>query len=96
MTTIKSYLGGQTRPFLTLVSQQSFIQELGGRSKMDRDVRIGEVIHLDAHVLDVHARIERLASVDPSAVGGVEDVGDAHALQASLVYGNSSEKGSHT
>lgn len=71
---------------LTLVRQQSFVQEFSGRSEMDRDVDIGEVIQLDAHVPDAHAGVEGLAGVDPSAVGGVEDVGDAHALQPSLVY----------
>lgn len=71
---------------LTLVRQQGFVQEFGGRSEMDGDVVVGEVVQLDAHVLDVHAGVEGLAGVDPGAVGGVEDVGDAHALQPSLVY----------
>lgn len=68
--------------------QQSLIQEFGGGPKMHRDVGVGEVVHLDAHVVDVHAGVEGLARVDPGAVGSVKDVGDAHALQAGLVDRN--------
>lgn len=72
--------------------QQSLVQELGGGSEVRGDVGVGEVVHLDAHVLDVHAGVEGLAGVDPGAVGGVQDVGDAHSLQASFVDGNRSEE----
>lgn len=72
--------------------QQSLVQEFGGGPKVHRDVCVCEVVNLDAHVLDVHAGIERLARVDPCAVGCVKDVGDAHALQTSLVDRNRSEK----
>lgn len=71
--------------------QQSLVQELCGGPKVNRDVGVGEVVHLDAQVLDVHAGVERLARVDPRAVGSVEDVGDAHSLQTSLVDRNRSE-----
>lgn len=63
---------------------------------MRRDVGVGEVVHLDAQVLDVHARIEGLARVDPRAVGGVQDVGDAHPLQSSLVDRHGSGKETQT
>ena len=72
--------------------QQSLVQELGGGSEVHRDVGVGEVVHLDAHVLDVHAGVEGLACVDPCAVGGVQDVGDAHSLQTSLVDRNRPEE----
>lgn len=62
---------------------------------MDRDVGIRKVIQLDAHVLDVHARVEGLSGVDPCAVGGVEYVGDAHALQPGLVYSYGSGNRNH-
>lgn len=82
----------EQKPSLTLVRQQSLVQEFSGGPKVRRDVGVGEVVHLDAHVLDVHAGIERLAGVDPCAVGGVEDVGDAHSLQTSFVDRNGSAK----
>ena len=76
------------QPFLTLVRQQSLIQEFSRGSKMHRDVDVGEVVHLDAHVVDVHAGVEGFARVDAGAVGGVQDVGDAHSLQTGLVDRN--------
>lgn len=76
--------------------QQSLVQEFSGGAKVSGDVGVGEVVHLDAHVLDVHAGVERLACVDPRAVGGVEDVGDAHPLQTSLVDRHRSEEETQT
>lgn len=69
----------------TFVRQKSLVQEFSSRPEMHRDVGVWEVVHLDAQVLNVHAGVERLAGVDPSAVGSVEDVGDAHSLQTSFV-----------
>lgn len=74
--------------YLTFVRQQSLVQEFSGWPEMHRDVGVWKVVHLDAHVLNVNAGVERLACVDPSAVGSVKDMGDAHSLQTSLVDRN--------
>ena len=67
------------------MGQQGLVQELGCCSEVRRDVGVGEVVHLDAHVSDIHARVKSRARIDARTVGGVQDLGDAHALQPCLV-----------
>lgn len=69
----------------TFVGEQGLVQELSGGPEVGGNVGIGKVIQLNAHVGDVHAWVEGLASVDASAVGHIEDVSDAHPLQPGLV-----------
>lgn len=60
--------------------EQSLVQEFSSGSEVSRDVSVREVIHLDSPVLDVHAGVEGLVGVDPSAMSRVQDVSDAHSL----------------
>lgn len=66
--------------------EQRLVQELCGGAEVFADVHVSEVVHLDAHVLDVHAGVEGGAGVDAGAVSRVQDVSDAHSLQASFVH----------
>lgn len=69
----------------TFVGEQGLIQELGSGSEMGGDVGVDKVVQLNAHVGDVHAWVEGLASVDAGAVGSIEHVSDAHPLQTGFV-----------
>lgn len=71
---------------LTPVCQQSVIQKLSTRAEVRRDVRIWEIIHLDAHIGDVHALVEQLARVDAGAVSGVHNMSDAEAFETGFVH----------
>lgn len=77
----------------TFVRQQSIVQEFGGGSKVHRDVSIREVVYFNAHVLNVHAGVKRLVSVDSCTVSCVQDVCDAHSLQTGLIHCNRPEEG---
>lgn len=66
--------------------QQSVVQELGTAAEVRRDVRVREIIHLDAHIGDVHALVKQLARVDAGAVSGVHDVSDAEAFETGFVH----------
>lgn len=69
----------------TFVGEQGLVQELGSGPEMGGDVGVGKVVYLNAHVGDVHAWVEGLASVDAGAVGSIEHVSDTHSLQPGLV-----------
>lgn len=69
----------------TFVGEQGFVQELGSWPEMGGDVGVGKVIQLNAHVGDVHACVEGLASVDAGAMGSIKHVSDAHPLQPGFV-----------
>lgn len=69
----------------TFVGEQGLVQELGCGPEMGGDAGVDKVVQLNAHVGDVHAWVEGLASVDASAVGSIEHVSDAHPFQPGFV-----------
>lgn len=66
--------------------QQSVVYELGTRAEVRRDVCVCEIVHLDAHVGDVHALVKHLAGVDAGAVSGVHHVSDAEAFETGFIH----------
>ncbi len=66
--------------------QQSIVHKLGTRAEVKRDVRVWEIIHLDAHIADVHALVKPLAGVDAGAVSRVQHMSDAQALETAFIH----------